>query len=405
MDYYKKIPQSSLQFYDAISHNLQKTHIYPGSEKVIYETETSDKYKKPDINYNDFANNKNQILINTAELQKSHLDLGSNGAPWISTNRYHFTPKKNLENKRYNMGRKLQTSNIGFNKEDRNFKSEAMEEFVEKSPLKNDIDKMIIMDNSRRNHFDIGSDKDSLSNANTANRLDYQDPRLNKNYQPTIKEKVSPEKYRKSNWTISNGDERDFFKSTYDQMMTPKQVVENKPVESTTFKSSIKIGSDNCDKNDFQSEYKRNFEEKKTSQNQKDADEINEVIYNIKNSHFKLGEGKNSYDTTTGEAFKYDKENAKNGRGQLDPNLKRELMSSHYELGVDNKRETMTSNRRDYVDYKLKHVNKSYAGNNTVSSVNFGNERLHNKFNAETIYMSDYTEKPLPVEEETDDYL
>lgn len=383
---------------------MQKTHIYPGTDKVSYVTETTDKYKKPDIDYKNYANNKNQISINTAELQKSHLDLGSNGAPWISTNRYHYTPKKNIENKRYNNGQKFQASNIGFNKEDRDFKSEAMEEFVEKPNVKNDLDKMIIMKNSRKTHFNIGNDRSSLTNANTANRIDYQDPRLSKNYVPLIKNKISPQKYRKSNWTISNGDERDFFKSTYDHMMTPKQVEENKPVDNKTFKSSIKIGNEN-DKGEFQTEYKRNFEEKKNNQNQNDIDEINQVIHNIKNSHFKLGEGKNNYNTTTGDSYKYDKEGAKNGRGQLDPSLKRELMSSHYELGTGNTIEDMTSNRRDYIDYKLKPVKNNYSGNNTISSVNFGNEKLHNAFKGETIYMSDYTEKPLPVEEDDSDYL
>ena len=139
-DYYKKISPTT-QNYDAISHNLQKTQIYPGSDEVIYVSETSDKYKKPDLNYENFKNNKKQITINTEELQRSHLELGSQEVPWISSNRYHFPPKRNTENIRYYNSNNSQNSYFGFlkNKEDRNFKSEAMEEFIDRPLVNNTL--------------------------------------------------------------------------------------------------------------------------------------------------------------------------------------------------------------------------------------------------------------------------
>ena len=86
----------------------------------------------------------------------------------------------------------------------------------------------------------------------------------------------------------------------------------------------------------------------------------------------------------------------------MDENLKNDLMSSHYELGMGNDMETITSNRRDYRGYP------GYRGNRKVEHDNSSHvfTRNRNIFEGESIYMSDYTEKPLPCPDDNlPDYL
>ena len=408
-EYYNKIPylnNNNKKELDYISNKLKETHISPLSDEINYESETQAKYRRPNISLSDLENKKNELKINTSALQESHLSLGKQDVPWISSNRYFLTPKKNVENKRYISTEKLQQSHITFSngEDDRNFKSENMENYVEKPlNLSNSID-LNLKNNLRREHFNFGNE-DHPNNRISSNRLDYQDPRINKNYLPKIFQKeIDNGKYRRSNWTISGGDNRDFFKSTYNHMMTPKKPEIKKKQEVNTFKSSIKIGG-NVDPIDFQSEYKRKYDNNKLNINLKNSEEdkkLMETIANIRRSHFDFGDNKNDYYTTTGEAYKYDPKLAKDGRGKLNEKLKNNLMNSHYELGMGNDMEKMTSNRRDFRNYPGYKPNKKVEADNTSHVFS----RNRNVFEGETIYMSDYTEKPLPCPEDNlPDYL
>ena len=383
---------------ERISNKLKETHIAPISDEINYESETQAKFQKPKISLSELENNKKQLTINTSSLQQSHLSLGRQDVPWISSNRYFLTPKKNLENKRYISTEKLQESHISFsNNKDVNYKSEAMDSFRD-IPLNFNLNKSSIYsdlkNNLRREHFNFGNE-DNPNNRISSNRIDFQDPRFNKNYIPKILQtEIDDQKYRRSNWTISNGDERDFFKSTYNQMMTPKKPEIIKKPEVNTFKSSIKIGGE-MNPNDFQSEYKNKFDDNKLNINLKNMEKdkkLMETIANIRRSHFNFGDNKNDYYTTNGDSYKYDPKLAKDGRGKLDEKLKNDLISSHYELGMGNDMEKMTSNRRDFKTYPGYKPNKIVEADN--SSHIFNGDR--NVFEGESIYMSDYTEKPLP---------
>ena len=127
---------------------------------------------------------------------------------------------------------------------------------------------------------------------------------------------------------------------------------------------------------------------KSLSQDKKLLDTIN----NIRKSHFNFGESKNDYFTTNTNTYKYDPVLAKEGRGRLNDALKNNLRSSHYELGMGNEREKFTSNRRDYISYPGFRPEKKIE-KNLQSSVF---HRNRNVFEGESIYMSDYTEKPIP---------
>ena len=406
-EYFNKNPlmgDQNKEEYERISNKLKETHIAPISEEINYESETQDKYRKPNLS----SGNNNLNNISTAALQQSHLSLGNQDVPWISSSRYYMTPKKSSENKRYISTEKLQRSHISLStdkdgRDGRNFKSEAMDSFVE-FPIKlskNNLDPAL-KNNLRKEHFNFGND-DNSNNRISSNRVDFQDPRTNQRYVPKLyQNEIDPQKYRKSNWTISNGDERDFFKSTYNNMMTPKKPETKKTnIEVNTFKSSIKIG--NSGPNDFLSEYKKKYNDFILNLKNRNQDKkLMETIANIRRSHFDFGDNKNDYATTNNDTYKYNPKLAKAGRGKMDPNMKNNLMSSHYELGMGNDMETITSNRRDYRGYP------GYKGNKIVEPNNSSHvfTRNTNVFEGESIYMSDYTEKPLPCPDDNlPDYL
>ena len=403
-EYYNKNPMlndENKKIYELISNKLKETHVSPISDEINYETETQDKYRKPNIS--EVLKNKSNQTINTADLQKSHLKFGRNEVPWVSTSRYFLTPKKNIsKNNRYISNEVLQKSHFSLSqdKDGRNFKTESMDSFVE-YPLnlsKNTID-VDLKNNLRREHFSLGTE-DNPNDRISSNRMDFQDPKLNKNYMPRLfKSIVDPQKYRRSNWTISNGDERDFFKSTYNHMMTPKKPEVYKKIEVNTFKSSIKIGG-KSNPNDFQSEYKNKYGNKLRMNLDSDNSEykkLMETISNIRRSHLNFGDNKNDYGTTNNDSYKYDADLAKAGRGKLNKDLKNNLMSSHYKLGMGNDMEKMTSNRRDYRSYPG-YVSNKIVDHDNSSNIFKGNRNI---FEGESIYMSDYTEKPLPNPDES----
>ena len=86
-EYFNKIPflKNNNNEIELISNKLKETHIAPPiTTKINYESEAQSKFKKPIIN------ESNQAKINTAALQQSHLSLGSNTIPWISTNLIYY---------------------------------------------------------------------------------------------------------------------------------------------------------------------------------------------------------------------------------------------------------------------------------------------------------------------------
>ena len=161
------------------------------------------------------------------------------------------------------------------------------------------------------------------------------------------------------------------------------------------YKSSIKIGG-MANPGDFLSEYQKKFIRKfNLNDNIKDK-KLMETIANIRRSHFKFGDNKNDYLTTHDESYKYNPKLAEAGRGKLNSELRNNLMSSHYQIGAGNDMEKMTSNRRDYRGYPGYIRNKSVQPDNS-SNIFKGTKNI---FEGETIYMSDFTEKPLPDPDE-----
>lgn len=168
---------------ELISNKLKETHVAPLTSQIKYESETQAQFKKPTISEN------NQMKINTAALQESHLSLGSHNVPWISSNRYFLTPKRTLEldNNRYNNNSlKLRESHISFSqdKDVNNFRTENMDSFTQipKNYEQNKID-LELKNNLRKEHFSFGNE-DNPNNRISSNQINFQDPKLHKNYHP-----------------------------------------------------------------------------------------------------------------------------------------------------------------------------------------------------------------------------
>ena len=396
-EYFNKLPFmkdiNNKKELELISKKLKATHVAPIPTKIQYESETQSKFKKPPIS------EKNSFKIDTSTLQESHISLGLHSVPWISSSKYFLTPKINTElNNRYgNTSQKLRESNITFSseKDKPNFRTENMDSYTQIPPNfeqnKMDLD---LKNNLRKEHFAFGNE-DNPNNRISTNHLNFIDPKLYKNYRPiNYKNNLDINKYRQSNWTISNGDQRNFFQSSYDLTMTPKKSETKEKKKINTFKSSVVIGGE-TQKDGYVSEYRKNYLDGKLGLNLKNLSQdkkLLDTINNIKKSHFNLGESKNDYFTTMKNAYIYDPVLAKEGRGKLNDVVKNNLRSSHYELGMGNEREKFTSNRRDYISYPNFRPDKKIE-KNKESSV-FHMDR--NVFEGESIYMSDYIEKPLP---------
>jgi hypothetical protein len=88
-EYYDKSKRNRNKAAD--SENIERalrSHNYSlGSDKVIYKSETQEKYTAPKLN------EKVQQRISTHELQQSHYKFGTNNDPWTTTSQTNFGPK------------------------------------------------------------------------------------------------------------------------------------------------------------------------------------------------------------------------------------------------------------------------------------------------------------------------
>ena len=90
-EYYNKsgsLPKNRTDFYN-IERKLRAQNFEFGTDKPDYLSETAAKYIIPPK-----TNENNKQNISTAMLQQSHYVFGNNNAPWNTTHRREFTPKK-----------------------------------------------------------------------------------------------------------------------------------------------------------------------------------------------------------------------------------------------------------------------------------------------------------------------
>ena len=386
-EYYNKsssLPKSKTDFYN-IERKLRSQNFEFGTDKPDYLSETAAKYIIPPANN---ENNK-QNKISTAMLQQSHYVFGNSNVPWNTTHRREFTPKK-ADNER--QVKDLTRTNFILGDDKPTTKSVNEEVFIRHPIQPNLMDKKLLND-LRSHHFEFG--KDDVPNQHvTQNQLTYQNPNIygNNRSRPLLDNQL----LRQTHWTMGTKSQElpDMYNSTYNRAHTPKKI-DNKYIKNpNTFKSSFNINGNGPMV--YQSDYRANYIPLSNAKNPKEKKQIDDLIKTIKNSHFNLGDMKNDYNTVMYNSYQFNPNDAQNAKGVLDRQLLNDLRSTHYILGDDNVPK-QTTQRRDYIPYNVKNM----KGNKPLlqkSHFKLG-EQNNNKFEGNTIYMSDYVPKELPPDE------
>ena len=384
----------------AIRDKLRGSNYEAGNDKLTYISENAGKYTKPVLNYDELKKTKLQTEENTKNLRSGHFDLGTENIPWNSSNRAQYTPKK-IDNNRYNseLNNLIRQGNFPKPEENRDFLSESISSY-NKKPLTNNRVSNEFRDNLRRNHFDFG-DKNSNADMNTVNRVDYKDPRLDKNYSYGNLD-IDPNKFRRSQWSLNGGGNENYFNTTYSRTMTPKKIDPHDLSNNANLRTSIQIGDNKSNPADYQSDYDSNFGNKNlldgnyyvNSNDKKLADNIRNFN---KNSHLEIGKGEGDFNTTMNEDYRYNPNDAKNAFNPLNQEARLNLRGTHYQLGDSNEMEKDTTNRRDYIAYPPHNIEIASGRRNYESKIM---QNGNGKFDGKTIYTTDYTKKPFPREDE-----
>jgi len=387
-EYYDKsgsLAKNKVDFFN-IERKLRTQNFQFGTDKPDYLSETQAKYIIPP---RDTENNK-QNKVSTAILQQSHYVFGNSNVPWNTTHRREFTPKK-ADNQR--QVKDLTRTNFVLGDDRPTIKSVNEDTFIKHPIQPNLMDKKLLND-LRSHHFEFG--KDEVPNQHvTQNQLTYQNPNIYKDkgqYKPMLDNQL----LRQTHWSMGDKSQElpDMYNSTYNRAHTPKKTEKKLVKNANTFKSSFNINGNGPMV--YQTDYRANYIPLSNKINPKEKKVIDDVIKTIKNSHFNLGDMKNDYNTVMQSSYKFNPNDAQNAKGVLDKKLLNDLRSTHYTLGDDNIIK-QTTQRRDYIPYNVENskTNKPLLQG---SHFNLG-EQNYNKFDGETIYMSDYIPKELPRDE------
>ena len=407
LEYYDKSSLNRSGSYNeskAIKEKLRGSDYELGHDKLNYISENAGQFTKPILNYEEIKKTKMQTDQNTKNLRSQHFDFGQEKVPWNSVNREVFTPKK-TDNNRYNsqLNELIRKGNFQKPEETRDFTSETMLSYSKK-PLVNNSLSQEFKENLRRNHFDIG-DNNYKGDVNTVNREDFKDPRLNKDYSYG-RQQLDPYRFRRSQWSLAPQNGENYFNTTYSRAMTPKKLSPEDTSNNANLRTSIQIGGDKMDKEDYQSVYDSNFGNKNLMDgnyyiNNSDKKIFDNIKRFNKNSHFELLQGKGDYNTTMNDDYRYNPNDAKSAYSPLNVEARNNLRRTHYQLGVNNEMEKVTSNRRDYIPYPPLKMERITSGKRNYESM--GKDPNGNVFDANTIYQTDYTKKPMPKEDENID--
>ena len=388
----------------AIKEKLRGSNYEIGNDKLNYISENAGQFTKPVLNYDEIKKTKMQTEVTTKNLRSQHFDFGQEKVPWNSINREVFTPKK-IDNNRYNsqLNELIRKGNIQKPEENRDFTSETMLSYGKKPLVKNSLSQEF-KENLRRNHFNFG-DENYKGDVNTVNREDFKDPRLDKNY-TYGRSQLDPYKFRKSQWSLAPQNGENYYNTTYSRTMTPKKLSPEDMSNNANLHTSIQIGGDKLNKEDYQSVYGTNFANKNLMDgnyyvNNNDKKIFDNIKKFNKNSRLELLQGKGDYNTTMNEYYKYNPTEAKSSFRPLNIEARNNLRGTHYQLGDNNEMEKETSNRRDYIAYAPLKMERITSGKRNYESM--GKDPNGNVFDANTIYQTDYTKKPMPKEDENID--
>ena len=357
------------------SQNIEKmlrAHNYEfGDDKPNYLSEAASRYTKPNINPNDNIENR----ISNQLLQKSNYKFGTNNEPWNTTQKRSYTPKY-AENDKTAPNLKKTNFILGDDKPD--FKSINSQTYKSHPYQFVPVDKNLIND-LRSHHYNLGNYNNPLT---TQNQIDFKDPTLDgNNYRPTLDNNL----LRKTNWQLGDALPSEIYHTTYNTVHTPKKAEPQK--NNVLRNSAINLVGNNP--MTYLTDYRDNYAPKQNDLNNKN--DLNNLMNNIRKSHFNFGDMKNDFSTTSGNAYKFDPDAAKKANNRLNNDLLKDLQSTHYKLGYDNDI-GLTTQKKDYIPYGLNEnqFEKRPNGNN----FNLGDS---NKFDGISIYKSDYVEKEIPA--------
>ena len=137
-EYYDKsklLPKDNIDFKN-IERKLRSQNYELGTDKPDYISETAAKYTKPNMDLIQSGPNK----VSTAMLQQSHYVFGTSNAPWNTTHRRAFTPKR-ADTKM--ITKNLTKTNFVLGEDEPTIKS-VNEEVYERHPLQhNPMDKKL----------------------------------------------------------------------------------------------------------------------------------------------------------------------------------------------------------------------------------------------------------------------
>ena len=392
-DYYDKSKLNNRDNVDfkGVERGLRATNYVLGDEKPNYLSETAEKYTIPPLNPNAL---KNQQKISTAELQQSHYVFGTDKVPWVTTQKVAYTPKK-VDNKLYT--KNLTKTNFTLGDAEPTLKSVNQETFVRHPLSINPLNKELIAD-LRNHHFAFGND-DYPSELTTVHKQTYRAPKLLTETYGNGNKRIDPQALRQTNWTFGDNalTPSEHFATTYDTAMTPKQRIKNDPIPASTFQSSFKITGNGP--STYATEFKANYVPISNKISPEEFKAMQNVIKNIRGSHFDLGEMHNDYRTTMGNAYQYDPQTAKNAKPTLDKELINDLRATHYKLGYGPSTK-ITTHRASYVPMKsdVKLARDPHLRDSHFQIGHTDNATLEGK----TIYMTDYIPQPLPIIEDDD---
>jgi hypothetical protein len=360
-EYYEKPVEKK----DDTKNDLRSTNYVFGSDFNDYLTEHKDRYTAPKLPI--VTENK----INNAMLQKKNYHFGNDKSPWISTQNHDYVPKPLSEPFRDST---LKSSTFKFGDSGQTGNTIYRETYVPKPINVNVLSKDTLKD-LRRHHFGIGS---GPSDMNTIYSLDYTKPEMEKT-------ELNSNELRRSHWNIGEKyPTYDNYDTTYKLVHTPKYRIVNKIDPLKNSQASLNFKGPGMYETEFQANYIPLEGEPF------DKNLLNDMVKNIRDVHWGLGNQNGDYSTTADDAWKYDPKLAPSARGKLNQSMKNDLKKCHYQLGYDDQpnKSTYESN---YIPRELERKVGKDPGLRK-SQVNLGK----GPFKGDTTYHEDYVPKELP---------
>ena len=213
-----------------------------GDNPIEYKSEMHSKFKNPN------TTGRQQQVVSTAELQKSHYVFGSSNDPWATTAQTSFGPKEVVDSKLYQ--KNLTKTNFILGDDRGPLNSVSHQTYV---PHRNQgfsqANKELSAD-LRQHHFKFGNDTPSMLSVN---HQDYINRDLNN---ARLKATIDDKSLKRSHFSIGDKSQasRDHYETTYQKAMDNKGLVNTSRFPNSTFKSSVNIKGK--DKDSFVTEFR-----------------------------------------------------------------------------------------------------------------------------------------------------